>query len=59
LARCSASRSAIRESSANARSTRLLGSELRDLLHTLATCPKARSASIHDRSKAVFQGLAV
>jgi hypothetical protein len=25
-----------------------------DLLQTLANCPKARSASIHDRCKAVF-----
>ena len=28
--------------------------KLTDLLHTLADCPKARSASIHDRCKAVF-----
>ena len=28
-------------------------------LTTLANCPKARSASIHDRCKAVFEGLAV
>jgi hypothetical protein len=27
-----------------------LGSELTDLLHALANCPKARSASVHDRS---------
>ena len=25
--------------------------KLTDLLHTLADCPKARSASIHDRSR--------
>jgi hypothetical protein len=28
--------------------------KLTDLLHTLANCPKARSASIHDRCNAVF-----
>jgi hypothetical protein len=28
--------------------------KLTDLLLTLANCPKARSASIHDRFKAVF-----
>jgi hypothetical protein len=28
--------------------------KLTDLLHTLADCPKARSASIRDRCKAVF-----
>jgi hypothetical protein len=28
--------------------------KLTDLLHTLADCPKARSASIHDRCKAVY-----
>jgi hypothetical protein len=28
--------------------------KLTDLLLTLADCPKARSASIHDRCKAVF-----
>ena len=28
--------------------------KLTDLLQTLANCPKARSASIHDRCKAVF-----
>ena len=28
--------------------------KLTDLLHTLADCPKARPASIHDRRKAVF-----
>jgi hypothetical protein len=33
--------------------------KLTDLLHTLADCPKARSGSIHDRCKAVFEGLAV
>ena len=33
--------------------------KLTDLLQTLADCPKARSASIHDRCKAVFVGLAV
>jgi hypothetical protein len=27
------------------------------LLQTLADCPRARSASIHDRCKAVFEGL--
>jgi hypothetical protein len=32
--------------------------KLTDLLQTLANCPKARSA-IHDRCKAVFEGLAV
>ena len=32
---------------------------LTELLQTLANCPKARSASIHDRCKAVFEGLAV
>jgi hypothetical protein len=31
----------------------------RTFLATLANCPKARSASIHDRCKAVFEGLAV
>jgi hypothetical protein len=30
---------------------------LTDLLQTLADCPKTRSASIHDRCKAVFEGL--
>ena len=29
--------------------------KLTDLLQTLANCPKARSASIHDRCKAVFE----
>ena len=33
--------------------------KLTDLLQTLANCPKARSASIRDRCKAVFEGLAV
>jgi hypothetical protein len=34
--------------------------KLTDLLQTLANnCPKTRSASIHDRCKAVFEGLAV
>ena len=33
--------------------------KLPDLLQTLANCPKARSVSIHDRCKAVFEGLAV
>ena len=33
--------------------------KLTDLLQTLANWPKARSASIHDRCKAVFEGLAV
>jgi hypothetical protein len=33
--------------------------KLTDLLQTLANCPMARSASIHDRCKAVFEGLAV
>jgi hypothetical protein len=28
--------------------------KLTDLLPTLAACPKARSASIHDRCKAVY-----
>ena len=28
--------------------------KLTDLLVTLAACPKARSASIHDRCKAVY-----
>jgi hypothetical protein len=30
---------------------------LTDLLQTLANCPKARSASIYDRCKAVFERL--
>jgi hypothetical protein len=33
--------------------------KLTDLLLTLANCPKARSASIHDRCKAVFERLAL
>ncbi len=33
--------------------------KLTDLLQTLANCPKARSGRIHDRCKAVFEGLAV
>jgi hypothetical protein len=32
---------------------------LTDLLHTLADCQKARSTSVYDRCKAVFEGLAV
>jgi hypothetical protein len=28
--------------------------KLTDLLQTLANCPKARSASVHDRCKAMF-----
>jgi hypothetical protein len=31
--------------------------KLTDLLQTLANCPKARSASIHDRCKVVFEQL--
>jgi hypothetical protein len=31
--------------------------KLTDLLVTLANCPKARFASIHDRCKAVFERL--
>ena len=31
--------------------------KLTDLLQTLADCPKTRSASIHDRCKAVYEGL--
>ena len=31
--------------------------KLTDLLKTLANCPIARSASIHDRCKAVYSGL--
>jgi hypothetical protein len=31
--------------------------KLTDLLVTLANCPTARSASIHDRCKAVFERL--
>jgi hypothetical protein len=33
--------------------------KLADLLQMLADCQKARSASIHDRCKAVYEGLAV
>jgi hypothetical protein len=33
--------------------------KLTDLLLTLANCPKARSASIHDRCKAVLERLAL
>ena len=33
--------------------------KLTDLLQTLANCPKAHSASIHDRCRAVFEGLAI
>jgi hypothetical protein len=32
--------------------------KLTDLLSTLANCPKARSASVHDRCKPVYEGLA-
>jgi hypothetical protein len=31
--------------------------KLTDLLQTLAYCPKARSASIYDRCKVVYEGL--
>jgi len=31
--------------------------KLTDLLQMLANCPKARSASIHDRCKVVFEQL--
>ena len=31
--------------------------KLTDLLQTLAECQKARSASIHNRCKAVYEGL--
>ena len=31
--------------------------KMTDLLQTLANCPKARSASIHDRCKAVYEQL--
>ena len=31
--------------------------KLTDLLQEFAGCPKARSASIHDRCKAVYKGL--
>lgn len=33
--------------------------KLTDLLLTLANCKKAHSVSIHDRCKAVFEGLIV
>jgi hypothetical protein len=33
--------------------------KLTDLLHALADCQKARSASTYDRCKAVYEGLAV
>ena len=33
--------------------------KMTDLLQTLANCPKARSANIHDRSRAVFERLAL
>ena len=32
------------------------GAKLTELLATLADCPKARSVSIHDRCKAVYEG---
>jgi hypothetical protein len=32
-------------------------SGLTDLLQTLADCPKARSANIYDRCKAIYEGL--
>jgi hypothetical protein len=31
--------------------------KLTDLLQTLADCPKTRSSSIHDRCRAVYEGL--
>jgi hypothetical protein len=31
--------------------------KLTDLLTTLADCPKARSMSVHDRCKALYEGL--
>jgi hypothetical protein len=31
--------------------------KLTDLLATLADCPKTRSVSVHDRCKAVYEGL--
>ena len=31
--------------------------KLTDLLQTLASCPKTRSASIHDQCKVVYEGL--
>jgi hypothetical protein len=33
--------------------------KLTDLLVTLADCEKARSVSVHDRCKAVYEGLSV
>jgi hypothetical protein len=33
--------------------------KLTNLLTTLAACPKARSASVYDRCRAVYEGLAV
>ncbi len=33
--------------------------KLTDLLQTLANCPKARSAIVHDRCRAVFEGLSL
>ena len=33
--------------------------KMTDLLQTLANCPKARSANIHDRCTAVFEALAL
>jgi hypothetical protein len=33
--------------------------KMTDLLQTLANCPKARSANIHDRCMAVFEKLAL
>jgi hypothetical protein len=32
--------------------------KLTELLVTLVNCPKARSTSVHDRCKAVYEGLA-
>jgi hypothetical protein len=31
--------------------------KLTELIVTLATCPKARSASVYDRCRAVYEGL--
>jgi hypothetical protein len=31
--------------------------KLTDLLHTLAECPRTRSASVYDRCKGVYEGL--
>jgi hypothetical protein len=33
--------------------------KMTNLLQTLANCPKARSANIHDRCRAVFERLAL